>query len=202
MGPHVAGVQSQSGSRTGVRLALLVVRVPANPSRSLARASTQRGDFVGARNLSGAATPGVRRGRRQDPPGGVHRPFGAVRNRIESAPVTWWQILLRVAGGVVLLWLALVGCLLWASGNQPDRTQPGAGLRRRRNHCRHRVQIRDQSRGVGALERHWPGTPQGVQSIRTLASLRSDVGYSFLQPENVKVLIRGGVDERSEHLAR
>lgn len=43
--------------------------------------------------------------------------------------MTWWQILLSVASGVVLLWLALIGCLLWASRNQPDRTSLRDALR-------------------------------------------------------------------------
>ncbi len=43
--------------------------------------------------------------------------------------VTWWQILLSVAGGVALLWVGLVGCLLWISRNQPDKTRLRDALR-------------------------------------------------------------------------
>ena len=133
----------------------------------------------------------------------------------------WWQVLLSVAGGLVLLWLALVGCLLWASRNQPDKTRLRDALRLVPDVIRLlRRLVADPTvprgvriwltallvyllipidlipdfipvlgyaddaiivaivlryatkhAGADALERNWPGTPQGLQALRTLAGL-------------------------------
>jgi len=137
--------------------------------------------------------------------------------------VTWWQILLSVAGGVALLWVGLVGCLLWISRNQPDKTRLRDALRLVPDVIRLlRLLVTDPSvprgvriwlaallvyllvpidiipdfipvvgyvddaiivaialryvtkhAGIDVLERHWPGTPHGLQALRTLAGLEN-----------------------------
>lgn len=42
---------------------------------------------------------------------------------------SWWQILLAVLGGLLLLWLVLLGVLWWAQRRQPDRTGLREALR-------------------------------------------------------------------------
>ena len=132
--------------------------------------------------------------------------------------MTWWQILLSVAGGIALLWLALVGCLLWASRDQPDMTRLRDALRLVPDVIRllrrlvadptvpRAVRIwlgallvyllipidlipvlgyaddaiivaivlryATKHAGSDALERNWPGTPQGLLALRTLAGLK------------------------------
>ena len=41
----------------------------------------------------------------------------------------WWQVLLAVAGGILVLWVALVAVLWWASRTQPDRAKLRDALR-------------------------------------------------------------------------
>jgi uncharacterized membrane protein YkvA (DUF1232 family) len=135
--------------------------------------------------------------------------------------MTWWEILLGVLGGVLLLWVVLVGFLLVASRNQPDRTSFSDALRLVPDVIRLlrrlvadpavprgtriwlvallvylllpidlvpdflpvvgyaddaiivAVALRYATRhaGADALERHWPGTPQGLRVLRSLAGL-------------------------------
>ncbi len=135
--------------------------------------------------------------------------------------MTWWQILLGVLGGILLLWLVLVGFLLVASRNQTDRTSLRDALRLVPDVIRLlrrlvadpavprgtriwlvallvyllmpidlvpdfipvlgyaddaivvAIALRYATRhaGADALERHWPGTPQGLRALRSLAGL-------------------------------
>ncbi|MBG6057379.1 uncharacterized membrane protein YkvA (DUF1232 family) [Cryobacterium sp. MP_M5] len=133
----------------------------------------------------------------------------------------WWEIVLAVAGGILLLWLVLVG-LLWRSARkQPDPTRLRDALRLipdvvrllRRLAADRTVSpgvrvwllvllgyllspidlvpdfipvlgyaddaiivalvLRFVTRRAGAeaVERHWPGTPQGLAVLRTLAGI-------------------------------
>lgn len=136
--------------------------------------------------------------------------------------MTWWEVLLGVAGGLLLLWLVLVALLWRAARDQPDKTTLTEALRlipdvvrlvRRLAADRTiprgvrvwlvvllaylvspidlipdvipvlgyaddaiivAVVLRFVTRhaGTDALERHWPGTPQGLRAIRSLAGLR------------------------------
>ena len=129
--------------------------------------------------------------------------------------VTWWQLLLAVAGGLVLLWAVLLAVLWWV---RPDGTSTTAALRllpdlvrlvRRLAADRSlprgvRVRLwlllaylvcpidlvpdvlpvigwaddavvvalalRSVLRRAGpeALERHWPGSPEGLAAVRRL----------------------------------
>lgn len=136
--------------------------------------------------------------------------------------MTWWEVLLGVAGGLLLLWLVLVALLWRAARDQPDKTTLAEALRlipdvvrlvRRLAADRtvpRRVRVwlvvllaylvspidlipdfipvlgyaddaiivavvlrfATRHAGAEALERHWPGTPQGLRAIRSLAGLR------------------------------
>jgi len=135
----------------------------------------------------------------------------------------WWQILLAVLGGLLVLWLVLVGLLLAASRSQPDRTSLRDALRLVPDVLRLlrrlvadpavprgtriwlvallayllmpidlvpdflpvigyaddaivvAIALRFATRhaGADALDRHWPGTPQGLRALRTLAGLEA-----------------------------
>jgi uncharacterized membrane protein YkvA (DUF1232 family) len=136
---------------------------------------------------------------------------------------TWWQILLAVVGGLLVLWLVLVALLLLASRHQPDRTSLRDALRLVPDVLRLlrrlvadpavprgtriwlvallgyllmpidlvpdflpvigyaddaiivAIALRYATRhaGADALDRHWPGTPQGLRALRTLAGLEA-----------------------------
>lgn len=135
--------------------------------------------------------------------------------------MTWWEVLLSVLGGLVLLWLALVLILWQAARKQPDKTSLRDAMRLIPDVVRLlrrlaadptvpravriwlvvllvyllspidpvpdfipvlgyaddaiivAIVLRFATRHAGpeALERHWPGTPQGLQALRTLAGL-------------------------------
>ncbi len=135
--------------------------------------------------------------------------------------MTLWQILLGVLGGILLLWLVLVGFLLVASRGQTDRTSLRDALRLVPDVIRLlrrlvadpavprgtriwlvallvyllmpldlvpdfipvlgyaddaivvAIALRYATRhaGADALERHWPGTPQGLRALRSMAGL-------------------------------
>jgi uncharacterized membrane protein YkvA (DUF1232 family) len=137
----------------------------------------------------------------------------------------WWQVLLGVAGGVLLLWLVLVALLRWAARRQPDKTKLRDALRLIPDVVRLlrrlaadpavpsgvrvwlgvllvyllipidivpdfipilgyaddaivvAVALRFVARHAGpeALEKHWPGTPEGLRALRTLAGLTNEV---------------------------
>lgn len=132
--------------------------------------------------------------------------------------MTWWQTVVGVAGGLLLLWIVLL-VLLWRA--KPDETTLRDALRllpdllrllRRLAADRTlpsgvrlrlvlllgylvmpidvvpdfipvlgyaddavivAIALRSVTRRAGpeALERHWPGTPQGLQAIRRLAGI-------------------------------
>lgn len=135
--------------------------------------------------------------------------------------MSWWEVLISVVAGLLLVWLVLVGLLWWASRRYDstislrealrlvpdvvrllrrliaDRTVP-TGVRvwlvlllvylllpidlipdfipvlgYADDAIIVAVVLRFATRhaGAGALERHWPGTPQGLQAVRTLAGL-------------------------------
>ncbi|TFB95366.1 YkvA family protein [Cryobacterium sp. HLT2-28] len=133
----------------------------------------------------------------------------------------WWEIVLGVAGGILLLWLVLVGLLWRAARKQSDPTRLRDALRLipdvvrllRRLAADRTVSagvrvwlvvllgyllspidlvpdfipvlgyaddaiivalvLRFVTRRAGAeaIERHWPGTPQGLAALRTLAGI-------------------------------
>lgn len=133
----------------------------------------------------------------------------------------WWQIVVSVLGGVVLLWAALIAALAWVSRGQAEKVTLIDGLRLgpdvvrliRRLAADPTVSrgvrvwllillgylimpidlvpdfipvigyaddaivvalvLRFASRhaGTAALDRHWPGTPQGLQALRSLTGL-------------------------------
>jgi uncharacterized membrane protein YkvA (DUF1232 family) len=135
--------------------------------------------------------------------------------------MTWWEVLVSVLGGVLLLWLALVAALAWASRGQTDRVTLKDALRLIPDVVRLlRRLIADPTvprgvriwlgvllvyllspidlipdfvpilgyaddaivvavvlrfatkhAGADALERHWPGTPQGLRALRALAGI-------------------------------
>ena len=135
--------------------------------------------------------------------------------------MNWWQIVLSVAGGLVLVWLLLSGMLLWAARKQPDKTRLADLLRLVPDVVRLLrrlvadptvprsvrvwlvallvyllipidiipdfipvlgwaddaiivaivLRFATKHAGAGALERHWPGTPQGLQALRSLAGI-------------------------------
>ncbi len=135
--------------------------------------------------------------------------------------IEWWEIVLGVAGGILLLWLVLVGLLWGAARKQSDPTRLRDALRLipdvvrllRRLAADRTVSagvrvwlvvllgyllspidlvpdfipvlgyaddaiivalvLRFVTRRAGAeaIERHWPGTPQGLAALRTLAGI-------------------------------
>ena len=135
---------------------------------------------------------------------------------------TWWQVLLAVAAGLVLVWLLLVGALLVAARRAPDpvtlketlrlvpdvvrlvRRLAGDGTLPRGVRWRLwlllaylllpldlvpdflpvvgyaddaiviALVLRSVTRAAGpeALERHWPGTPEGLAAVQRLTGFR------------------------------
>jgi uncharacterized membrane protein YkvA (DUF1232 family) len=135
--------------------------------------------------------------------------------------MTWWQVVLSVAGGLVVLWLVLVVFLLVSSRAQPDKTRLRDALRLVPDVLRLlrrlivdptvprgtrlwlgallvylllpidlipdflpvvgyaddaivvaiAVRFATRHAGAEALDRHWPGTPQGLRAVRSLAGL-------------------------------
>ncbi|SDK74261.1 Protein of unknown function [Cryobacterium psychrotolerans] len=133
----------------------------------------------------------------------------------------WWEVLLGVLAGFLLLWLVLVALLWRASRDRPDKTTLTDALRLIPDVIRlvrrlaadgtvpRRVRVvllvllaylvspidlipdfipvlgyaddaiivavvlrfATRHAGAEALERHWPGTPQGLQAMRALAGL-------------------------------
>ncbi len=133
----------------------------------------------------------------------------------------WWQLLLSVAGGLLLLWLALIGALLWISRGQSEKIKLLVALRLGPDVVRLTRRLAadpDVPRGVriwlivllvylllpidlvpdfipvigyaddavvvalvlrfatkhaGAamLDRHWPGTAQGLSALRRIVGL-------------------------------
>jgi uncharacterized membrane protein YkvA (DUF1232 family) len=133
----------------------------------------------------------------------------------------WWQTLIGVVAGLVVLWLALIGAMAWASRGQSEKITMVAALRLAPDVIRLTRRLasdRALPRGVriwlgvllaylllpidvipdfipvigyaddaivvilvlravtrragpDALDRHWPGTPQGLAAVRSLAGL-------------------------------
>lgn len=133
----------------------------------------------------------------------------------------WWQVLVSVAGGLLLLWLALIAALAWISRGQSEkftlldalRLGPDVVLLTRRLVSDPEVPrgvriwlavllvylllpidlvpdfipvigyaddaivvalvLRFVTRhaGAAALDRHWPGTSQGLSALRALVGL-------------------------------
>jgi uncharacterized membrane protein YkvA (DUF1232 family) len=134
----------------------------------------------------------------------------------------WWQNAPGIVGGFLVLWLVLVGCLLWSSRGQPDQTRLRDALRLVPDVIRLlrrlaadaslprgvriglvvllaylicpvdiipdfipvlgyvddaivvAIVLRFATKHAGpeALDRHWPGTPQGLLALRSMAGLR------------------------------
>jgi len=135
----------------------------------------------------------------------------------------WWQILISILGGLLLLRAVLVMLLWRAARKQPEKTKLGDALRLIPDVMRLLrrlaadptvprsvriwlivllvyllspidlipdfipvlgyaddaiivvIVLRFITRhaGADALERHWPGTPQGLEALRTLAGLNT-----------------------------
>ncbi|KFF58504.1 hypothetical protein JF66_18130 [Cryobacterium sp. MLB-32] len=133
----------------------------------------------------------------------------------------WWQVLVSVLGGLLLLWLALIGVLLWISRGQTEKIKLVDALRLGPDVVRLirrlgadptvprgvriwlvvllvylllpidlvpdfipvigyaddaiivALVLRFATRhaGADAVERHWPGTPQGLTALRALVGL-------------------------------
>jgi uncharacterized membrane protein YkvA (DUF1232 family) len=134
----------------------------------------------------------------------------------------WWQVALGVAGGLALLWLALVVALAWVSRGQAqnltviDALRLGPDIVRltRRLAIDRSVSWRVRAwlmvllvyllspidlvpdfipvigymddaivvalvlrfatrhAGAAAIDRHWPGTPEGLQALRAITGLK------------------------------
>jgi len=134
----------------------------------------------------------------------------------------WWQVLISVLGGFLLLWLVLIGALLWISRGRAEKIKLVDALRLGPDVVRLirrlasdptvprgvriwllvllvylllpidlvpdfipvigyaddaiivALVLRFATRhaGADAVERHWPGTPQGLQAVRALIGLR------------------------------
>jgi uncharacterized membrane protein YkvA (DUF1232 family) len=130
----------------------------------------------------------------------------------------WWQVLIGVLGGLVLLWLALIGALAWVSRGQAEKIKLVDALRLGPDVVRLTrrlaadptvprgvrvwlfvllgylllpidlvpdfipvigyaddaivvalvLRFATRHAGPDALERHWPGTPKGLQALRVL----------------------------------
>lgn len=130
----------------------------------------------------------------------------------------WWQILISVLGGLLLLWVVMIGALAWASRGKVDKIKLVDALRLGPDVVRltrrlavdpavprgvriwlgvllvylllpidlipdfipvigyaddaimialiFRLAMRHA--GAPALERHWPGTPQGLNALRAV----------------------------------
>lgn len=133
----------------------------------------------------------------------------------------WWQILLSVAGGLLLLWLALMAALAWVSRGQAEKVKLIDALRLGPDVVRLTrrlaadpavprgvriwlivlvvylllpidlvpdvipvigyaddaiivalvLRFATRHAGAAALDRHWPGTPQGLQALRSIIGL-------------------------------
>ena len=133
----------------------------------------------------------------------------------------WWQVLLSVLGGLVLLWLALIAALAWVSRGKSEKITLVAALRLGPDIVRLTrrlaadptvprgvrvwlvvllgyllmpidlvpdfipvigyaddmivvalvLRFAAHHAGPDALERHWPGTLQGLNALRLLAGL-------------------------------
>ncbi|MBG6054084.1 uncharacterized membrane protein YkvA (DUF1232 family) [Salinibacterium sp. CAN_S4] len=133
----------------------------------------------------------------------------------------WWQILLSVAGGLLLLWLALIAALAWVSRGQAEKVKLIDALRLGPDVVRLTrrlaadpavprgvriwlivlvvylllpidlvpdvipvigyaddaiivalvLRFATRHAGAAALDRHWPGTPQGLQALRSIIGL-------------------------------
>ena len=108
--------------------------------------------------------------------------------------MNWWEILLSILGGLLLLWLVLVVLLWWAARRQPEKTKLGDALRLVPDVIRLLLRLAadrtvpravrvwlvvlrvvTRHAGAAALDKHWPGTAQGLQALRSLAGIRKDV---------------------------
>lgn len=133
----------------------------------------------------------------------------------------WWQVLISVLGGLVLLWLALIGALVWISRGQAEKFKLVDALRLGPDIVRLTrrlaadptvprgvriwllvllvylllpidlvpdfipvigfaddaivvalvLRLATKHAGADALDRHWPGTPQGLSALRSLVGL-------------------------------
>ncbi|ANP74787.1 YkvA family protein [Cryobacterium arcticum] len=133
----------------------------------------------------------------------------------------WWQVLISVLGGLVLLWLTLIGVLIWTSRGQAEKIKLVDALRLGPDVVRViqrlaadptvprgvrlwllvvvvylllpidlipdfipvigyaddaivialAIRFATRHAGAGAIDRHWPGTPQGLNALRTLVGL-------------------------------
>ena len=141
----------------------------------------------------------------------------------------WWQILVSIAGGLVMLWLILVGLLWWQQRRQPggaslrdllrlapdvvrlltrlirDRTVP-TGVRiwlgvlvvylvspidlipdfipvigYADDAIIVAIALRFATRraGADAIERHWPGTPEGLRAVLRLSGITPHIAATL-----------------------
>ncbi|TFD76727.1 DUF1232 domain-containing protein [Cryobacterium sp. Sr8] len=138
----------------------------------------------------------------------------------------WWQVLISVLGGLILLWLALIVVLFWISRGQAEKIKLVDALRLGPDVVRLTrrlatgptiprgvriwllvllvyllipidlipdfipvigyaddaivvalvLRFATRHAGADALDRHWPGTPQGLNALRTLVGLVDEQG--------------------------
>jgi hypothetical protein len=70
--------------------------------------------------------------------------------------VVWWHLLPGVAAGLLLLWVALIALLALSRPRGQSLVDLLRLLRRT---------------GPEAIDRHWPGTPEGLATLRRLLRL-------------------------------
>ncbi|WP_343922792.1 YkvA family protein [Rhodoglobus aureus] len=107
----------------------------------------------------------------------------------------WWHVLVSVAGGLLLLWLALIGALAWISRGHSEVPKgvriwlvvllvylllpidlvpdfiPVVGYVDDAIVVALVLRFATKNAGAAALDRHWPGTPQGLSALRTFVGL-------------------------------
>lgn len=140
--------------------------------------------------------------------------------------MTWWEIALSIVGGLLVIWLALIAALAWASRGSADKVTLLEALRLVPDVVRLLrrlvadptvprgvrvwlvvllayllmpldlvpdfipvigyaddaiivaivLRFATKHAGADALDRHWPGTPAGLQALRTVAGLSAPTG--------------------------
>jgi hypothetical protein len=99
----------------------------------------------------------------------------------------WWQVLVSILGGILLVWIALIGAIAWVSRGQSEKITLIDAVRFGPDVVPDFIRVigyaddvivvglvlrfATRHAGAAALDRHWPGTPQGLNALRALVSL-------------------------------